>query len=88
MSREQGTSLPAVQLYFLQLLFEAQVETVQWLMERVDQFQRQLRVLTEQGQPTYEMQRAFEIWVGQLRNRPRGYYGPVWETTTSTARNE
>jgi hypothetical protein len=72
-------------LIFLQLFFEAHAETTHLLLDRLDTYQRQLRVLVEQGQSTCEAQRAFEVWVGQLRNRAHGFYGSSWATPTAAA---
>ena len=54
-------------------------------MEQVRAYHRQLCDFVQQGQPTDEAQQMFENWANQLNERPREYYGPTWESTSTTA---
>jgi hypothetical protein len=57
--RQRQTSLPTVQLDFLQLILETQAETTRWITDEVDCFMCQIHSPYEQGQPTYDVLRSY-----------------------------
>ena len=84
-SRQHDTSIPMAQFDNVILVLEAHAETVRQMIVRVEGFHRHLVDRMGTGQPWYDVQRQFEIWVGQLQSRAYDHYGPLLEPASANS---